>query len=417
MPGVQTGGLPIGTAHPSSINVFGIPGVVGNGTVKMRKLTHTSPANIDILLLIPPGKKIVIFSDVGGGNPLNNITVTLSDAASSSLSATAKITAGTYRPTNVEPGENGDLDNFPSPAPGGPSSAPLSAFNGDSPNGAWSLYVVDDGPGDLGSIGSGWSLTITTVQSAAAAPVISDIPDQIRTVDASIVSVPFSVTDADTSAGSLTVSATSSNSALVPNENIALGGSGNNRTITVTPISGQIGSSTITVSVSDGILSASEPFSVMIIPPNTPPSISDIQDQATNEDVSAGPIPFTVDDGETAPGTLSLSAVSSNPGLVPNSSVVFGGSGRDRILTITPAPNQFGNTTITVTVNDGLATASDSFVFTVNPVNDPPSISLIPDQTLSVSTAGPPAPFTIADVDSPLGSLALAASSSNPALV
>jgi hypothetical protein len=39
-------------------------------------------------------------------------------------------------------------------------------FNGLDPNGTWSLYVVDDFGGEIGSIAGGWSLTITTTEAA-----------------------------------------------------------------------------------------------------------------------------------------------------------------------------------------------------------------------------------------------------------
>jgi hypothetical protein len=73
--------------------------------------------------------------------------------------------SGTYRPTNIEPGEIGELDSFAAPAPGGPYGSALSVFNGTAPNGLWSLYVVDDGPGDQGSI-AGWVMTITTASAS-----------------------------------------------------------------------------------------------------------------------------------------------------------------------------------------------------------------------------------------------------------
>ena len=37
----------------------------------------------------------------------------------------------------------------------------MSVFNGLNPNGAWSLYVLDDEAGDSGSIAGGWSLKFT----------------------------------------------------------------------------------------------------------------------------------------------------------------------------------------------------------------------------------------------------------------
>ena len=46
---------------------------------------------------------------------------------------------------------------------------------------------------------------------------------------------------------------------------------------------------------------------------------------------------------------------SSNPALVPAANIVFGGSGANRTVTITPAANQSGTATITLTVTDGTA--------------------------------------------------------------
>ena len=40
-------------------------------------------------------------------------------------------------------------------------------------------------------------------------------------------------------------------------------------------------------------------------------------------------------------------------------------------------------TTITITVSDGTASASSSFLLTVNPVNMPPTIQSIADQTIN----------------------------------
>jgi hypothetical protein len=46
------------------------------------------------------------------------------------------------------------------------------------------------------------------------------------------------------------LSGTSSNTTLVPNANILFGGSGANRTVTITPASGQLGMTNITLTVS-----------------------------------------------------------------------------------------------------------------------------------------------------------------------
>jgi uncharacterized protein (DUF1800 family) len=100
------------------------------------------------------------------------------------------------------------------------------------------------------------------------APTITDIADQ--TAESGITSRPFgfAVGDAETPAANLTVTASSGTTALVPNSGIALGGSGANRTITLTPVSGQTGASLITVTVSDGQLTASDSFNLVVTLPS-----------------------------------------------------------------------------------------------------------------------------------------------------
>ena len=65
---------------------------------------------------------------------------------------------------------------------------------------------------------------------------------------------------------------------------------------------------------------------------------------------------------------LTVTASSSNPTLVPNANIVVSGSGVSRTVAVTPVANQTGTATITVTGGDGVSTASDTFVVTVNPV-------------------------------------------------
>jgi hypothetical protein len=92
-----------------------------------------------------------------------------------------------------------------------------------------------------------------TVSSVNDNPTVSSIPSQAIPKDSSTGVIPFTVTDQsnETPADQLQVLASSSNTALVPNNKIALGGSGNNRTIQVTPITNSVGATTITITVAD----------------------------------------------------------------------------------------------------------------------------------------------------------------------
>src|SRR5256886_5042360 len=81
---------------------------------------------------------------------------------------------------------------------------------------------------------------------------------------------------------------------------------------------------------------------------------------------SIGPLPLLIGDAMFNPAGLKLSAVSSNPTLVPDSNILFAGADYDRTLTVVPTLNQVGSATITVTVDDGNATANASFSVTVD---------------------------------------------------
>jgi hypothetical protein len=223
------------------------------------------------------------------------------------------------------------------------------------------------------------------------APTISDITDRAINEDANTGAIAFTVGDAETAVRSLAVSSSSSNPTLVPNGNIVFGGSGANRTVTVTPTANQNGTATITVTVSDGALTASDSFVLTVSAVNDAPTISDIVNQTTTSGVAVGPLSFTVGDVETAAGSLTVSGTSSNPALVPNGNIVFGGTGASRTVTVTPAANQTGTATLTVTVSDGALSASDTFVLTVNAVTLAPTIAL----TAPLSGASYTAPATI----------------------
>jgi hypothetical protein len=116
------------------------------------------------------------------------------------------------------------------------------------------------------------------------------------------------------------------------------------------------------------------------------PSVEDISNKLTSEDVA---LLFAFNVGDAATPFTSITATSNNQALVPNASIVIGpDTVSTRMLSITPAANQFGMATITVTVTKGTQSMSDTFILTVNGVNDPPSFTNGPDLTV-VEDSGP----------------------------
>lgn len=85
------------------------------------------------------------------------------------------------------------------------------------------------------------------------APTISSIANQNVCFDDTMSPLAFTISDTDNSLSTLQVSATSSNTALIPNNNIHIAVSGGNGTISLSGVSGQSGISTITLVVTDSV--------------------------------------------------------------------------------------------------------------------------------------------------------------------
>jgi predicted extracellular nuclease len=91
-------------------------------------------------------------------------------------------------------------------------------------------------------------LSIAVTSPAFVSGVIADPTDP-----ASVTGISFVVADAETAVADLTVTALSSNVAVVPNANIVVSGSGATRNVKITPVASGIAA--VTVAVSDGVLS------------------------------------------------------------------------------------------------------------------------------------------------------------------
>lgn len=158
-----------------------------------------------------------------------------------------------------------------------------------------------------------------------------------------------------------------------------------------TPALNENGTDSFTFKVRDGSLdSAPATVTLTITPVNDPPSIGVIPNAAFRKNNTFGPIGFIVQDPESNAGALILSAISDTPSVIPNSGILFSGSGSNREVKITPAANMTGSARITVVLSDGQLTGQTSFLVLVT--NTPPvartdSFSTLANRPLSISTA------------------------------
>ena len=150
------------------------------------------------------------------------------------------------------------------------------------------------------------------------------------------------------------------------------------------------------------------------------PTISAIPNMTTSEDAPPASRTFTIADADTPASSLVLSGLSSNPSLVPPTNIAFSGVGSSRVVTVMPAPNASGITTLTLTVSDAEGnTTSTSFNLVVTSVNDPPTLNALPNLTIDEGTG--PQTVTLSGISSGAANetqtLAVSAASSDPSLI
>lgn len=156
--------------YPSVKFISGLSGVISKVTVTLKRFNHGDYGDCNVLLVSPEGTKIVLMSGAMNG-VFDTIerNITFDDDAASQIPQNSR-PAGvdhTFKPAAYE------VASFPAPAPSNSSepfydgAAPyyasgLAAFNGENPNGAWSLWIYDDLSLNTGYCLHGWDLTITT---------------------------------------------------------------------------------------------------------------------------------------------------------------------------------------------------------------------------------------------------------------
>ncbi len=263
-----------------------------------------------------------------------------------------------------------------------------------------------------------FTLTVTAVNDA---PTVTRSPASATIASGQQAQTTVTITDIDTTGSALLLTTSSSNTAVLPSANVSVAvtaTTASSRTygVTMTPAAGQAGSAVVTLTASDGAAQVTTTFALSVTIPQ-PPAIGAIGAQTTPED-TARDVAFTVADGDTPLDALAISATSSNTAVVPTVGLVVSGTGSSRTLTVTPADNQSGSSTISVIVSDGLASAQTSFVMTVNAVDDPPTFAAgVPSAISTVVDTPTSFPVTVSDIDTPGATLTLTATSTSTALL
>jgi subtilisin-like proprotein convertase family protein len=195
--------------YPSRVFVSGISGAISHMAVTLKGVTYAESQDIDALLVGPGGQTFVLVAAAGpsSGGAITNVTLTLDDAAATTLaqnapwgSANASVSS---KPVNYEGvneiwGAPAPAGPYGNPGPAGGGTATLgSTFDGSDPNGTWSLYVITTAAGDgTGAIAGGWCANITAADVAPTSttltssnnPSFASAPGNTTTLTATVAS-------------------------------------------------------------------------------------------------------------------------------------------------------------------------------------------------------------------------------------
>jgi len=138
-------------------------------------------------------------------------------------------------------------------------------------------------------------------------------------------------------------------------------------TVDYTPATDFASVETFTYTVSDGVLTATARVTVTVTPVNDPPTLDPLADLALEPSAAEQVVAMdgigTGATNESQP--LDVTAVSSNPTLIPDPTVSYDGVSTTGELRFTPTAGLTGTATVSVTVSDGLSETLRSFDVTV----------------------------------------------------
>jgi hypothetical protein len=269
--------------------------------------------------------------------------------------------------TDFTPDSNGLFDGTSAAAPNAAAVAALlrGAFPNMTPTQLTS--ALQSGAVQLASTVPSGTFGYGRVDALGAlavnpAPTLSAWPNTSVAGGGSTTSSPLTVAGF----GNLTLTVTSSNAALIPASLVAAGAAGvtispatcgagtTACTIVATPVIGQVGTATVTVTATDGASRQGQTAAVITVTKPAAPTIT--ASSGSSQSITVGGTLSPINFALTGTGTLTVSAVSSNGTVLPQSGVsISSGCGSTSVncsASLSPAPGQTGSSTVTLTVRD-----------------------------------------------------------------
>ncbi len=291
----------------------------------------------------------------------------------------------------INPDSNGTLIFTPVSGAAGTATVTVTVDNGGTTNNPTTqTFIVTVTPAPVATINSSSSL-MQTIATTVVSPPTNQPPtlsliQNISVVEGSgsqVMALTGITSGLVTATNKIKVTATSSNTRLVPNPTINYTNPASTAVLTLQPSASDTGTATITVTVNNGAKSnntVQRSFSVSIVT-QPPPTLNPIGNLTVTDGAAAQRITLT---GISAGCTMSnpnlkVSAKSSNGRLIANPTVQYTNPGSTAVLKFIPPLRGTGTATVTVTVSDSAKRNNStylSFVVTVTaPTNSQAAVA------------------------------------------
>lgn len=424
----QTGGL---RSYDIDLTAQALLGDIQEVAVLLDGVVHPNPADLDIMLEAvkrsdeSTNKAVMLMSAAGNGFPLNGVRLTFSPNPDNPVvPQTTAITEGVYQPAIYS--------KVPPPAPAPVYfTANLNDLQRLNPNRVWRLWINNRGGSEVQLLG-GWELTILT---APRIEVVEALPAEIDANEKATMQIRVR-DDYGTDPKKLVLSATSSDTVLLPIRNIDFGDSAaNTRTITLSPAPYQAGEVDVVFTVTREGVSRSLPVENLVVNAvNDPPTFSRLERRTIPENTPVT-VQFVVSDPDSQLRNITLSATTSDEAIISRTNILFFGASNPYRglpantvpqsslvdMRISPTQSANGTVTITITATDEMAgvrtnTTSTTLVVDVQKFNWPPVFTGIADRTMAGGSTAE-FPFQVSSATRPIVSITVTGTSDNQAIV
>ncbi|MCS1410387.1 MAG: hypothetical protein M2R45_03579 [Verrucomicrobia subdivision 3 bacterium] len=242
-------------------------------------------------------------------------------------------------------------------------------------------------------------------------PTLADLAD-LEARPGERVVVPLEVADLDTALESLSIAVASNNPSLISPAQIEVVQRDEGIVMEFEPSAIRTGEASLAVSVSDGFETVTKSVNVFVRGPNQPPRLTGPTDLVIEED-GRGRVLLEIGDMETSLSDLAVGISVDNRHLFPPLSFEMTRLGGMIEILLQPAKDAFGDAVMVVQVSDGDLDTEHHLAIAVEPVNDRPILSVIPNSEADLGSVHSVA-FSVSDVETMPANLWIGARALDP---